>query len=657
MNWLTLLAIVVYAFGAYAFASVTLYALWDPAWRSWSKRIPEPGCLEGAGTANYMLMLVSLVWFIVLLLLQLDLIIPSGFRELYRLLFTAIGLTFPPLIMHTTFNESYNKESHGPTWRWKLGYRAVYAMVGVALAYLFALTFDLVDLSWRFTNIFFMLVFSIGFGVAAIYSALTIWVRRRYTPPEANAPRETPMLALYGFMFFVVIGMVLFTPDGPNGLSLLQLVGTSLPLMFIFVGVYQENRFEFFDLFVKRGATMLLTVGLLFVWLWAISAVVEPVARPETRPWIYAILMLPLGLAVPWIHKRLGSFLDNRWLGRRFSTVEAAKHFLAGMQEASCEEELVEAAQVGLAEIFQAPVRVDLGLREAPDLEFDTAQSRPIRLDGDAIGSLHLGRRANDVPYFSEDLSLLDSLADMFSFMLDNHRLCIRKQEHEKRTKELSLQASRSELKALRAQINPHFLFNALNVIAGLIHENPKLADRTVEQLAEVFRYTLRGSQNEWAVLEEELEFVRAYLDVEQARFGDRLQVEFDIAPAALPARIPTMMVQTLVENAIKHGIGCLREGARVVIRAEERDGRLCLQVRDNGPDPGEALERALDRPHSTESTASGGFGLHNIRERLIGHFGEQASLRLRRSADGGQTVASIVMPLTRRIPRDVAAR
>ena len=94
----------------------------------------------------------------------------------------------------------------------------------------------------------------------------------------------------------------------------------------------------------------------------------------------------------------------------------------------------------------------------------------------------------------------------------------------------MSFQASRSELKALRAQINPHFLFNALNAIAGLIHKNPLRADKTVERLADVFRYTLRRSENEWTLLEEEMEFVRAYLEVEQARFGKRLQFQIHAA-------------------------------------------------------------------------------------------------------------------------------
>src|SRR6185436_16363640 len=124
--------------------------------------------------------------------------------------------------------------------------------------------------------------------------------------------------------------------------------------------------------------------------------------------------------------------------------------------------------------------------------------------------------------------SLLRSLSGVFSYMLENVRLQRRRRQQDQLEQELRLQTSRSELKALRAQINPHFLFNALNAIASLIHSDPTRADAAVEQLAEVFRYTLRRSESEWAPLDQELTFARAYLDVEQARFGQRLTCTID---------------------------------------------------------------------------------------------------------------------------------
>jgi sensor histidine kinase YesM len=223
--------------------------------------------------------------------------------------------------------------------------------------------------------------------------------------------------------------------------------------------------------------------------------------------------------------------------------------------------------------------------------------------------------------------------------MLENVRLQRKRQEQDLVAQELRLQTSRSELKALRAQINPHFLFNALNAIASLIHTDPVRADAAVEQLAEVFRYTLRRSEQEWAPLDQELAFARAYLDVEQARFGRRLDFSIDASPDVARAQVPSMLLQTLVENAVKHGISRLRTPGRIEVTASQQAGELRLEVRDTGP----GIETFRRPSPSGES-----FGLRSVRDRLEGHFGTEASLDLFR--DNEQTIARIRMPLIREL-------
>ena len=266
-------------------------------------------------------------------------------------------------------------------------------------------------------------------------------------------------------------------------------------------------------------------------------------------------------------------------------------------------------------------------------------------------GSFLLGGRRNEAPYFSEDVALLGSLADVFASVLDNLRLQLREQEQDRRARDLSLHASRSELKALRAQINPHFLFNALNAIAGLIHRDPAVADRTIEKLADVFRYALRGAETEWTMLEDELEFVRAYLDVEQARFGTRLRTDVQVSDAARRARLPTMVVQTLVENAVKHGAATVRGQAVVTVSAGREEDRLLIVVEDNGP--GFAPPRELPAGAITQR---GGYGIVNIRKRLEGYFGDGAALSVNRDETRGRTVVSIAMPFSLQEPRGYAA-
>jgi LytS/YehU family sensor histidine kinase len=263
------------------------------------------------------------------------------------------------------------------------------------------------------------------------------------------------------------------------------------------------------------------------------------------------------------------------------------------------------------------------------------------------VGNFLLGTRVGETPYFSQDVQLLGSLAGVFAHVLENLRLQARKLEQEQRARELSLHASRSELKALRAQINPHFLFNALNSIAGLIHRDPAVADRTIEQLADVFRYALRGAESEWAMLDDELNFVRSYLEVERARFGDRLHTGVRADPSVRGAWIPTMIVQTLVENAVKHGASTVRSGASVVVDAHAEGERLVVSVVDNGP--------GFDGTGASTPRAGGGYGLVNVQQRLEGYFGSDGGLTVTRS--DGLTIVAVSLPLVRQEPKPHAAR
>jgi len=238
--------------------------------------------------------------------------------------------------------------------------------------------------------------------------------------------------------------------------------------------------------------------------------------------------------------------------------------------------------------------------------------------------------------FLSEDLALLRSLGGVFGFMLENIRLQRKRVEQEQLAQELRLQSSKSELKALRAQINPHFLFNALNAIASLIHTDPARADEVVEQLAEVFRYTLRRSDSEWAPLDQELAFARAYLDVEQARFGQRLTCTIDSDHQAPAPLIPSMLLQTLLENAVKHGVSQARGPGRIDVIVRTTSDQVTIEVRNTGPGA---------ESHGLRTRDGEGFGLHSVRERLKGHFGDRASFRLTRDDTAGVTVARISMP------------
>jgi LytS/YehU family sensor histidine kinase len=256
--------------------------------------------------------------------------------------------------------------------------------------------------------------------------------------------------------------------------------------------------------------------------------------------------------------------------------------------------------------------------------------------EGDMIGSIRLEARRDSIPFLSDDRRLLQSLAGSLSIVLDNVRYRVEGLRQREREQQLRWLTGRAELKALRAQINPHFLFNALNSIAGLIRTEPRLADETIEQLAQVFRYTLRNSESEWARLGEEMDFVAAYLRVEKARFGERLQLQFDLDEAAQGSLIPAMTIQPLAENAIKHGVRAVAEGGTVSVRTRVGDGCLIVEVHDSGPGfpPGFSIEEEGE-----------GHGLRNVMERLRGYYGEVA--RLFWDSGPGGTQVTLHLPHT----------
>jgi hypothetical protein len=195
-----------------------------------------------------------------------------------------------------------------------------------------------------------------------------------------------------------------------------------------------------------------------------------------------------------------------------------------------------------------------------------------------------------------------------------------RGQERERQALELAAGLAQARLDALKMQIQPHFLFNALNSIAALVHKDPAAADEMIGALSEFLRCTLAGSARQEVPLLEELEFVRRYLAIELVRFGDRLKCEQTVPPETFGALVPMLILQPLVENAVRHGLSSVTGPALLKISARVEQGMLHLVVADNGPGPG--------------SKSGEGIGLANTRARLRELHGDKARVELR--TDGG---------------------
>ena len=221
---------------------------------------------------------------------------------------------------------------------------------------------------------------------------------------------------------------------------------------------------------------------------------------------------------------------------------------------------------------------------------------------------------------------LLPSLFVYYCILMAGHALDSRDKLARERAvaAELAEQLAQARLDALRHQIAPHFLFNALNSVSGMVRDaRPAQAVATIAQVSEFLRHSLHDGGAQEVALDEELHFVALYLDIQKTRFEDRLAAHIGVAPELGRAMVPRLILQPLVENAIKHGIACRVQPGAVEIAASRTQDALVLEVYNDGPAiaANDAGPAAADAPHT------GSIGLANVRNRLRGLYGPQAAL------------------------------
>jgi two-component system LytT family sensor kinase len=230
-------------------------------------------------------------------------------------------------------------------------------------------------------------------------------------------------------------------------------------------------------------------------------------------------------------------------------------------------------------------------------------------------------------------LVLYCATAGVAQWMLSTQRI----RRHEREQAEISGQLATAQLTALRMQLHPHFLFNTLNTIAILIRESDTAtAERLVTQLGDVLRRVLRTTNANETTLGEEVAFLRSYLEIEQLRFGSRLRVHWLVDEQLLEAAVPVLLLQPLVENALRHGIAHAVDGGTVEIGASRDGGEMELWVTNSGPE--------LERPDEDLPSPGCGVGLLNTRRRLEQLYPERSELVLRREPNG-DTRANVSMP------------
>ncbi|HWF85164.1 MAG TPA: histidine kinase, partial [Vicinamibacterales bacterium] len=461
----------------------------------------------------------------------------------------------------------------------------------------------------------------------------------------------------------------------------IELLGHHASVPLAFAMLYQDYPFALADLFLKRALALLILVTTSFVAIAAFgasSATFGHFVQMDPRQvgalvtlWIATALVYPgLRRATTWfVDAVVLRRPDYRWLrasiARRVQDSESIPAVLAEVcgiltpalsarsvvwHASSTDEDEAVGTAVVLVGSRAADVADGLAGSSAPGHAW-AATPRPAAIvvipTAEAprflltVTELTGGRRL-----LSDDVATLETVGLVVARRIDTIRITRERYERELREQEIEKLASEAELRALRAQINPHFLFNALTTIGYLIQTTPARALETLMRLTSLLRGVLR-SEGEFTTLGRELAIVEAYLDIEHARFEHRLRVRIDVAPDLRDLRVPPLLLQPLVENAVKHGITPLREGGEVVVSAQlapaaAPQAMLTLTVHDTGA--GSTLEELTRRQRS-------GVGLQNVERRLSCQYGEHATLTAD-TAPGRGTTVTIVLPADR-VPHD----
>jgi two-component system LytT family sensor kinase len=263
----------------------------------------------------------------------------------------------------------------------------------------------------------------------------------------------------------------------------------------------------------------------------------------------------------------------------------------------------------------------------------------PVRVHGEityvmAVAPGHFRRSL-----LNTDIDFLENAAGQIASRLEALEHEREKMERQSREATLREMAAHAELKALRAQVNPHFLFNSLNTIADLIVTDPAKAEAMTILLAKVFRHVLMHSDQQFSRVAEEMDFLRTYLGIEQVRFGARLRVSMDVDPLVSEAPIPSLILQPIVENAIKHGLAPKVGDGHISITAACQGEFVRLAVEDDGV--------GVRAPGPAAARAGNGLGLKIISERLRTLYAGQASLDV-------QPAKSLGILVTILIPREI---
>lgn len=490
--------------------------------------------------------------------------------------------------------------------------------------------------------------------------------RDRLVSRPMRIPSLAMLVGVFGATFADVIQQVL--PFNPAVCSVLHAVSEQLTLFIVLGAFFLFGRIRFSDLFIRNSVRALLAVftavAFMLVNVGLSSLRFEDRAAFPRAARMFAEVLAAVALLFLFrlADGKIGECVD-RWIFRApdyRSLLRQLAETLVQLRDDSAVAEAVETAAQRALELRAVKLIPIDSLHQSASKD-TVAEGELVEVDcqdrdllGLAIAEVELlvpvrtegrvGHVMAVAPGFARrglvthEVNFLRSAAAQFGHRLDALRTEERTVEAQSREAVLQQQVTEAELRALRAQINPHFLFNSLNSIANLVMTNPEKAEAMTMRLARVFRHVLANSSRPLNSLHEEIEFLQTYLEIEEARFGDRLHVEISVDPEVANQPIPSLILQPIVENALKHGLARKPGPGHLWITADTEGNQVRLRVEDDGVGPGNGARQ------NGSYGQSKGVGLENVALRLNALYQEQSRMTFERGRAGGTRV-TILLP------------
>jgi len=517
----------------------------------------------------------------------------------------------------------------------------------------------------------------------AILLALGIALfRERLTSRAMRLPSLAMLVGAFGALTAALIQQAL--PFDRVVSDLLRAVSEQITLLIVLGAFFLFARFRFSDLFIRHSLKVLLaalTAVVLTLVHYSLSFFRFEGRVPfpgAARACLETLTAVPMLVLFTFVDRHIGEFV-NRWIFRAPDYRTLLRELSEKLGRLRSETEIADAVETTARQSLELKAAQLVMLENLSKTSLPTSNwphshgPEPDWLNAVNDGELveldcqhpyHAGRTLDEVellvPVRSEgrvthmlavspgparrglvthEVNYLRSVAAQCGHRLDALHMEERLIVVQSREAMLQQQVTEAELRALRAQVNPHFLFNSLNSIANLVVTNPEQAETMTLRLARVFRHVLANSARPLISLHEEIDFLETYLQIEEARFGSRLQVKIAVDPAVAMEQIPSLMLQPIVENALKHGLGPKPGPGHLWITAEADGNQVRLRVEDDGVGPAIGVLKL-----NGSNGRSNGVGLENVAQRLHALYQDQGRMTIEVRQAGGTRV-TILLP------------